>query len=1081
MKRILLTLVCFSAISITGLSDLIAQNVLSGNVTDAQLEEPLIGATVFLKGTQTGTVTDVNGDFTINSDADTGTIVFSFVGYLDQEMSFSGSQTINVALTPDLETLEEVVVVAYGTQKKSHLTGAVASLKNEGLDEIAVSRADQALQGKLAGVQILNTDPQAGSKPSIRIRGNASISASSDPLIVIDGYPIPKGEDGFSMVSMGDVESVEVLKDAASSALYGSRAAGGVILITTKSGSEKKTNYSFKMYTGISQPIMLPEVKDNIRYVEDLYAEGELRMLDPAVDGDRYVTERFYDVTDNEKLGYLYTKHLVSEPTNWIDEALRDYGSINSYQLSASGGGEKMQYFLSGNYNSEKGIMERSDYQKLSVRTKVDVKLSEKFRVGINFSPAYSKRERPNGDLTDYIRFHNYIPVYHTEATAAFTGKTVGEYAQVQDFYDIAFSGIGADGTVWHEQANRAWTTGHQNPVSQRERSRRIDDRYMLSTNGYLDINILEGLTFRTSLGVYYSYNEYNFSKKTSAESEGEKNELEREMTTVTDLLSESILSYDKSFGDHNLNFIAGFTAQQTQENENSILGRNFPDEERMSFNMATDIDKNGTSSYYYKSSLLSYLGRVTYDYKGKYLASVALRADGSSRFAPGNQWGTFPSASVGWRVSEEPFLKGSNTLSNLKIRASYGLTGNNEIPRYAYMDILSTRLPDSPTYPDRLREKAKDYSLGGDLFPGMSATEDALGNPELTWEKLEEINLGIDLGFIQNRYNISVEYYDANSIDLLLTEPAMYITGHQSAWDNIGKVNNEGIEVEVKANLISRSSFTWIVTGNISKNKNTLVDYGSKEFQIRIGERTDRYIARVGEESIQFYGYKTDGVWTSYDEVNAAIADTSFIYSIFAPEAGGLKVVDTDGNDTVNTDDRVVIGSPFPDFTWGITNSFTYRNFDASFLIQGSQGGELINGDARNLEPLRKYTAYTENRWVSPMFPGDGQTTYNDNTAPNDLMATDYVVEDASYIALREVMIGYTLPTNIANKIFLNNVRAYVAATNLLYFMGKDYRGTNPEARRTSSEYDDPLVAGYQRGVFPVTRTFTFGLDISF
>lgn len=1063
-----------------GQNNVFGQSTITGKVTDAGNGESLIGATVLIKGTTQGTVTNIDGEFTLNVNSDTGTVVVSFIGYVDIETSYKVGQEINVDLAPNLETLEEVVVVAYGTQKKSHLTGAVASLKAEGLDEIAVSRADQALQGKLAGVQIVNTDAQAGSAATITIRGNASVSASSDPLIVIDGYPVPKGEDGFAMVSMGDVESIEVLKDASSSALYGSRAAGGVILITTKSGSDKKTRYNFKMYTGISNAYKLPEVKNNIKYVEDLYAEGVNRMQDPAVDGDRYVTERFYDVTDNEKLGYLYTKYLVSEPTDWIDEALRDNGTINSYQLSASGGSEKTQYYISGNYNSEKGIMERNEYNRLSLRTKVDVKLSEKVKVGVNFSPAYSQRERPNGDLTDYIRFHNYVPVYHTEATAAFTGKTVGEYAQVQDFYDLALTGVGADGTVWHEQANRAWTTGHQTPVSQRERSRRIDDKYMVSTNAYLSFDILPGLKFTTTNGVYYSYNEYNFSKKSNAEEEGDPNSLVREMTTLIDVLSENILSYQKTIGSHNLNVIGGFIAQKTDNLYNEMEAEGFPDEERMSFNMATNIIKDGTSSFYYNEALLSGLGRITYDYKGKYLVSGSVRADGSSKFAEGNQWGYFPSASLGWRVSEEPFLKSSNTISNLKVRASYGLTGNNEIPQYSYMNIISTKTPNTSSFPTRIRNVAKDYSLGG-LFSGLSATDDALGNPDLTWEKLEEINLGIDLGFVQNRYNVSIEYYDANSIDLLLTEPAMFITGHKSFWNNIGEVNNKGIEVELKANLISQSNFTWVLTGNIATNKNTLISLGSKEFQVLSGEKTDKYLNKVGEESVQFYGYKTDGVWASYDEVNAALADTSFVYDIFAPEAGGLKVVDIDGNDTLNTDDRTVIGSPFPDFTWGLTNTFTYKNFDLSFLIQGSQGGELINGDARNLEPLRKYESYTENRWVSPMFPGDGQTTYNDNTAPLELMSTDYVVEDASYIAMRELSIGYTLPTNIANKLLLSSLRAYVSGTNLFYFMGDSYRGTNPEARRTSSEYDHPLVGGYQRGVFPITRTFTFGLDISF
>ena len=682
-----------------------------------------------------GTITDFNGNYTITAPADTGTVVFSFVGYIVQEVKFEGDQVINVELIPDLETLEEVVVVAYGTQKKSHLTGAVSSLKNEGLDEIATSRADQALRGKLAGVQILNLNPEAGAAPAIRVRGMGSISASSDPLIVIDGYPMPAGEDAFSMISMGDVESIEVLKDAASSSLYGSRAASGVILITTKSGSAKKTRYSFKMYTGISQPLKLPDMMWIEEYVELLYHEADLRMTDPAIDGA--ASTMLYNRTTNpERTGYLISKYVVDQPTDWADEALRNNGRINNYQLSASGGSEKNQFYISANYNSEDGSMKRSSYQKFSFRAKVDFKLSDRVKVGVNLSPTYSTRERPQGNLTDYIRFHSWVPIYHNEATAAMTGKTVGEYAQVRDFGGTTISGIGVDGTVWNMVGENPWTSGirHQYPV--------VTGPLVLTIHTgcnpmHIYQWILSGLRFTSSFGAYFSYREYNRKQQTSAASEGDVNQLEREMTTFTDLLTENILSYDKSMGDHEINAILGFTAQQTNNKYNKIVGQGFPDEEVMSFNLASNFVKagdNGTYSYYYPEALVSALGRITYAFKGKYMASVALRADASTKFAQGEQWGTFPSASVGWRISEEDFLINSTTLSNLKIRASYGLTGNNDIAReeadrYAYMNKVSTI----------------DYSLGagnGALITGMSSTSASLEIPlsagnnwkNLTW-----------------------------------------------------------------------------------------------------------------------------------------------------------------------------------------------------------------------------------------------------------------------------------------------------------------------------------------------------------
>ncbi|MFC2129299.1 SusC/RagA family TonB-linked outer membrane protein [Bacteroidota bacterium] len=1081
MKRILSLIVVIGACLFLAQSNLFGQRTLSGVVTDASIDEPLIGATVLEKGTQNGTITGIDGDYVINVSSDTSVLVFSYVGYQTLEIPVSGQTVINAALGPDTEALDEVVVIAYGTQKKSHLTGAIASLDAEGLDEVAVSRADQALVGKLAGVQILNTDGLAGSQPSIRIRGAASISASSDPLIVIDGYPMPEGSDAMSMVNMGDVESIEVLKDAASSALYGSRASAGVILISTKSGASKETRYNFKMYTGINKPVKLPDMMNNVEYLELLYEEGDKRMEDPAVDGDRFITQRFYDVTDNERLGYLLATNLQAEPTNWEKEALRDYGQISSYQLSASGGGEEAQFYVSGSYNSDKSIMEKSSYDKFSFRAKLDAKLSDKIKVGASFAPTYSIRERPEGDLTDYQRFHSYIPVYHNDATIAYVdalaafrglespGLNVGDYAQAAHFYGASFTGIGADGNVWNETTNNAWTTGHNSPVSIRDRYSRIDNRYALSGNAYITIDILPGLKFTTTNGFYYSYNEYNEKAQSNAEGEGELNRLLREMDTDIDLLSENILSYSVSFGNHSINAIAGYTAQQEKVRINEIEGQGFNDDRIMQFDGASSILKDGTTSYYETQAMMSVLGRVIYDYKGKYLASFAMRGDGSTRFPKGHQWGAFPSGSVGWRISEEEFLSSISSVSNLKLRASYGLTGNNNIATYSYMNKLSTVYPNG---------EVKDYQFGSGLVSGLTPTEDALGNLELTWEKLREINIGLDLGFLRNRHTLSIEYYDANSIDLLLTQPAMDITGHKTAWNNIGEVNNKGIEIELKAGVISNTNFSWIISGNFAKNKNTLVDYGGKEFENRSGMRSEQYRAEVGEESIVYYGFETDGIWMSYDEVEA---EDMGAYSVFLPAAGGLKVVDQDGNDTINFDDRTNIGSPFPDFTWAITNTFAFRGFDFSFLFQGSQGGELINGNASNFEPIRLDRAYTDNRWISPMYPGDGQTVYATNTPKAEMLLSDYVVEDASYVALRDVTIGYALPAKVAQALLINNLRAYVSVRNLFYFMGEDYRGINPEARKTNSQYNNPLVDGYQQGVFPLTRSITFGLDIAF
>ncbi len=422
---------------------------------------------------------------------------------------------------------------------------------------------------------------------------------------------------------------------------------------------------------------------------------------------------------------------------------------------------------------------------------------------------------------------------------------------------------------------------------------------------------------------------------------------------------------------------------------------------------------------------------------------------------------------------TEDDFLENSPIISNLKVRASYGLTGNNDIPQYSYMSQVSTI----------------DYVTGsgnGGLVTGMSSTDVSLGNPEITWEQLGETNFGLDLGLLNNRIILSMELYNSNTIQLLLRQPAMYITGHQSFWNNIGKVNNKGVEFELKTTIVSKTNFNWTTTANFSANKNTLLNYGNKEKEDNTGERSEVYRASVDQEAIQFYGYKSDGVYTSFEEVEEALALTNedgelFTWTRFKPVIGGLKVVNTDGNNTLDTEDRIVLGSPFPDFTWGITNSFNYKNFDLTFLIQGVQGGQLINGNIYYNEQLRMNRAYTANRFVSPMYPGDGNTVYSTTTPGNQILLTDYPIEDASYASLRDFTLGYTLPSNMADYLRISNLRAYFSAKNMIYIMASDYRGVNPEARTTSGKYSNPLIDGYQRGVFPLNRVFTVGVDITF
>ena len=1069
LKKVMWTFVLLS-INATVFS----QIKVSGTVTDSS-NEPLIGVNIAVKGSTTGTISDFNGAYSLQVSNQSAILVFTYLGFKTVEMPVGTKTVINVKLAEDSQALDELVVVAYGAQRKSHLTGAVSSIKTDGLDEVPVSRVDQALQGKVAGVQINNHSSEAGVAPEIRVRGMGSISASTNPLIVIDGFPMPEGSDGLSTLSMNDIESIEVLKDAASAALYGSRAGGGVILVTTKTGDIKKAKYNFKMYSGIKTALKMPDMLSTEDYVSLLYSEAALRKQDPAVDGTNM---KFNQISDIEKAAYLVLKHFDDAPTDWVSEGLRNFGYVQNYQLSASGGVKGLRYYISGNYSGEEGIMKNSTYDKYTFRAKTDINLSEKVILGVNLSPAFSRQERPASDLTDYIRFPSWLSVRHNEATAALTGKKVGDYAHPADFNGISISGIGYDNEVWNLPGVSVWTSNNNNPVSIRELTSVLTDEYKLQGSMYLTIDFTPHLQFRTSNGVYFSYREYNKGEKTSAFNTGNPNRLNRQMTVRTELLTENTLNYKRTLGNHEFGALLGYTAQQSNYKYNRIVGTHFPDDDILSFNLAGQILLNsssvtGTTSEYYTDALMSALGRLDYAWKSKYIASVSLRADGSSKFAKGHKWATFPAGSLGWRASEEKFIKDIEWLDNLKLRASYGLTGNNNIPQYAYMNRLNTG----------------NYVLGsgtGALVSGMVPDYDALGNPEITWEQTAEANFGLDFGLFNSRLNIAIEYYNSNTVRMLLQQPSPLITGQRTSWNNIGKVNNKGLEFELTTTNINRAGFVWRSTANLSTNKNTLVNYGDKDSEMTKGERNEIYYAKVGQPSIQFYGFKTDGVYTTFEEVEAAknrvVNGQPFVYSRYAPVLGGVKVLDNGKDNVLNDDDRVVLGNPFPDFTWGITNTFNYKSFDLSFLIQGVQGVSVLNGNAYYNEQLRYNKAYTNDRYVSPMFPGDGKTVYSTTTPGADLMLTDYVIEDGSYAALRDFTLGYTIPEKLSKKLHISNLRAYFSGQNLLYLMAPGYRGINPEARRVVSEfnYDSPLVTGYQRGAFPLNRTLTVGIDIS-
>ena len=1038
---------------------------IKGVVTNAA-GNILSHVSVTIKDTKQGTLTDSNGVYSIN--VEKGKILlFNHVGYLTYAKGITEAGTLNITLADAIVSMDEVVTIGYGTQKRSVVTGSVSKLENKNLDEIPTSRLDNALIGKIAGVTIQNVTSEAGADPVVRVRGFNSINANASPLVVVDGHPIA---DGLSFVNPADVASIEVLKDAASAAIYGSRAANGVILITSKSGLPNKPKYNLKAYYGVSNPYELNPIMTFSEYTQKLYREAALRANDTTVAANKRNL-----ILETEKAAYVIENQISGEPTNWQKLGLQN-ANIFNVQLGLSGGTKDLKYYISGNMQKEDGVMKFNNTERITVKGKFDGTLSKKLKFTININPSYIKTERPTVNYTDYFRMYSFIPAYHTQYTAAFVhqnpqwaGILPGDYAQARHFNGLPYSGLLPDGSLWTSAGTvDPWSTQNNTPLSIAARSQRTINTYRVLGGADLSYEIIPRLIFKTSLGGYYSYQEDNTFTRSNAKQDGAVNSAELYGTHSQDLLWENTLNYNKGIGNHNFSFLAGYTMQQTWLKNVNMIGYNFPTETFETISQAGQIDQSLTKTLKYKEGLLSYLGRINYDYRNKYLLSVSFRTDGSSKFAPGHKWGSFPSVSAGWVINKESFLSGTKDLNNLKLRLSYGATGNNRVPNFSYENLLYL----------------SNYPLGGGngtVNLGLSPNGDVLANPFITWERTFEFNGGLDVAFFNNRLTATIDYYTANTDRLLYNQSTMAFSGSNLFINNSGKVQNKGIEIDLGGTPVKGKNMTWTVSINFAKNKNKLLELGGEPYLYNYGERNEIYAAILNGPSIQYFGYKTNGVWTSDAEIAAAQAAglTSNIAKYF--QAGGLKFVDTNGDGVIDIKDRVPLGTPFPNFNWGFNNTLNYKAFDLSVLIQGSQGGKVANGDLYYNETKRfNKNVNTDNRWLSAMNPGDGKTPYFTNGV--DWMLTDYVLESASYTSLRNIILGYKLSDmKSLKRIGVSALRIYTSANNLLYIKGNGYRGINPEARATSGQYASPLINGYQRGAFPLMKTFTFGIDINF
>lgn len=996
-----------------------AEHTVTG-VVKGETDEGLPGVSVVVKGTTRGTATDANGNFRLDVQDENATLVFSFVGYVNQEISVGGRTTIDLTLVPDLKSLNEVVVVGYGTQKKSHLTGAVGKVTSEGLNQIPVSRPDQALMGKLAGVQIVTNNAQSGSAPTIQVRGAASITAGTQPLIVVDGYPVPTD---LSAIDMNDVESIEVLKDAASAAIYGSRGANGVIIVTTKSGMAGKTQVSFNTSVGVKESIRKIAIPSLNEWIDFVKADNN-GVLPPEI----IAAQRFNAHTDPN------------------DVVLRN-GSFQNYQVNVRGGTQQARFFVSGGVVKDKGVVLSNDYTKYNVRANVEFKLGKNFDMGINLSPSYAVQNEMPQSMHDAIRtVAPWAPLFHDASTVEVTGKPLGSLVHQRDF-DPARNPVYKATNLPNLSA-----TGNNNSYATILGTTQYNTELRTINNTFLKWNILDGLSFRTSMGVYTRQLDNYFFQSSTASVDAliQGAALARASTRavyantrVLDWLNENILNYKKVIGKHEVDAIAGWTAQSTVINTSSSEAINFATDNIQTLNAGT---ASVLTTFREKNRLLSALARVNYSYNDIYLLSVGSRWDGSSRFGAANRWGYFPSASLGVRISELPFMVNNRTINELKARISYGATGNNNIGNYrAFANVAPV-----------------GAVLGSNegVVPGFNVTSYA--NQNLGWERTFSVNAGVDIGLLNDRFRLSIDAYDATTDKLLLYLPISGVTGFDGYWVNRGKVQNRGLELDLTARVITGSNFSWTINAVGATVKNKLLDFGGSQQLISTGDpkRVNYFLARVGEPLVQYYGYVQD------EQVSLKGSN----YWPIGVAAERIFVKDLDGNGKIDLNDRKILGTPYPKFTWGLTNSFRYKSFDLSMIWQGSHGAKILNIDPNYYEVQFNPTA--ANAYLA--YPAERQAFARLKTE------TDYHVQDGSYIALRNLNLGYSIPKSFSKKLGMAGMRFYATSSNLIFSMAKSYTSLNPEGVSVDFEAN-PLKKGWQKGAYPVARTVALGMNIDF
>ncbi|WP_171062754.1 TonB-dependent receptor [Larkinella sp. C7] len=999
---------------------------IKGVIRDNLAQSPLPGANVAIKGTTRGVSTDGDGKYSIDAKPN-DVLVFSYIGYTTQEVKIEGQTTIDVLLQQAASSLNEVVVVGYGTQLKRELTGSVSSVKAEELQKVATNSVTSSLQGRVPGVFISQTSGAPGGGASVRIRG-VGTTGGNQPLYVVDGFPLGGGNmgisgssdqvDGLSIINPNDIESVEILKDAAAAAIYGARAANGVILITTKRGKEGQAKVSLNAYTGIQQLWKKPEFLNGQEFAtlaNELYTNSGMapnpEWANPASFG---------------------------QGTDWIGEVFSS-APVQNVDLSISGGSQKLKGALTLGYRDQQGTLIETWYKRYTARATADLIVTNKLKFGGTMALTYSQAKgQQNQDLR------------------------IGIFNLAQQFYPT----LGPSAVV--NGSSAYYTTQGDNPLLRANSIENYLYNLRIYGNMFGEYEVIKGLKWRTSVGIDASNN-----RSTTWEPKAERGHyrnlqarLGNTFTQGLNWLVENTLSYSTDVGAHRISAVVGQTAHKNVSDWVSVTALDFQNEQLQVINGSNDTQRraSGTGSLY---SLASYLGRVNYSYKERYLLSVSMRRDGSSNFGPKHKWGNFPSVSAGWNLSDEAFMKGIPAINSLKLRGSWGQLGNDAIGSFGYLSTI------------QIGTVNDNYVLGTNQGLVIGASMSRPGNPNLKWEISEQTNFGIDASFFNDRLYLTTDYYVKNTKDMLVSLPVSVEAGFQNAPSvNGGKVQNRGWEF-LLGYRGKVGQFRYDVNTNISTLKNEVKSLGVG--QPITGATVSSYFdmratyTEVGQPIGYYRGYQVDGIYQTNEEVNKVLQPNA--------KAGDFRFRDINGDNQLTDQDQVRIGSPWPTLMYGANADLSYKGFDLNIIVQGIGGSQIYNANRRSVYPLKYFGGSgvingvkdVLNRWT----PGSGRNDvprlqYTDANGNFGNSSTFYV-EDGDYLRIRNVTLGYRIPASLLSRTrAFQGARVYVSAQNLFTFT--KYSGFDPEIGSLN-----PLQAGIDDGVYPQPRTFMAGINLNF